>query len=415
MLKVKLFTPKFNNTCFTGLIELSREQDTVREEHKELPLPIKFFKGMLLTIINPREAFLQVKNSPSRVAIVIIPMILIGLTFLQYYVLYRVKMEIPTPFCNERINSFINSMIQIQLVQYVFYMSFGILLALTIFMLGRWTGGYGDFKQGLSVTGYVHVPNVLGLAITILLILSVPTVQTGLINFVGYPVTAPSDYNILLGLKDYIGRDANLTIAMRAYYDIPLNATVSHNGAVIGATKIISGEINITYATTTSGEINKTLKTILLNTMNVDYNTPIVMKNIFNSSEYSMDSNGKEFAFDLTLFLNATYISPVQQNVSIPYVIALKVFNSQGQMESYNITSSFYTEVIQSPDPRPLTSTLNERINTIVQTLLIIVSIWQFLLLAIAFKILHEFKWGKSAVFIIIYAAVKYLLIGLMI
>ncbi|MEM2087626.1 MAG: Yip1 family protein [Thermoproteota archaeon] len=394
---------------------MSREQSTLREEPREPPLPVRFFKTIVLTIINPKEAFLQIKNSPIRLAIVVIPLIILGLTFLQYYTLYKIKMEIPKPFYNERIDSFISSMIQLQLVQYVFYMSFGILLALTIFMLGRWTGGYGDLRQGLSVAGYTHVPNVLGLLITISLILSVPTVQTGLITFVGYPITKPSEYNVIIGLKEYIGQEANLTIAMRAYYDIPLNATISSSGAIIGATKIIAGEINITYTTITSIGINSTGKIVLLNATPLDYNVPVIMKNIFNSSEYSLSNSERDFALDLILFLNATYIFPIQENISIPYIITLKVFNPDAQMETHEIASSFYTEAIQSPDPRPLTGILNEKINSIIQVLLIIVSIWQFLLLAIAFKILHEFKWEKAAIFILIYAAVKYLLIGLII
>jgi len=321
-------------------------------------------------------------------------------------------MDIPAVFYTGQIDSFMNSLIQLRLMQYIILVLFGILLVLLVFISARWVGGYGDFKQGISVTGYVHTPNILGLIIIILLILFTPAVQTSVLTLVGYPISEQPNGNIIIGLRDYVGEESNLTIAMQAYYSIPLNATVSRDGIVMGATKIIDGKINVTYVVATPGGVNKTVKSILLNGTRLDYNTPVIIKNMFDSSDYCVDGCTRRFTVDLTLFLNNSYVSPVQENMSIPYTVTLNVFNTNVEKKSYEIASSFYTQVTQCPDPQPLVSFINEKITPIIQVLLIIISVWQFLLLAIAFKVIHEFQWTKAILLVGAYAVAKYLLLG---
>lgn len=366
---------------------------------------------MLLTIINPKEAFLKVKDSPSLLPLIVIPPILIILTFAQYHVFYRVKMNIPAALYTGQIDSFINSLIQFRLMQYIVIVLFSILLLLLIFSSGRFLGGYGDFKQGISVTGYAHLPNVLGLVIIILLIVSTPPVPTGVLTLVGYPARSQPRDDILIGLRNYTGEDSNLTIRVRGYYSIPLNATI-RSGVIIGATRIVEGEINITYASTTLSGINKTVKRVWLNGTSLNHDTPLIMKNIFDSDDYCEGNCVKRFTVDLTLLLNNTYVSPVQENTSIPYIVALNIYEAGVKTETYGVSSSFYTEVAQCPDPQPLVTLINEKISPIVQVLIIIISIWQFLLFAIALRVIHEFHWVKAILFVGAYAAAKFLLLG---
>jgi hypothetical protein len=389
---------------------LSVEQEGL--EKKEAPASTRFLRQMLLIIINPREAFIQVKDSPSFLPMLIIPPILVALTFTQYYVFYRMKMNIPAAFYTEQIDSFINSLIQLRLMQYIVIVLFSILLMLLIFWSGRFLGGYGDFKQGVSITGYAHLPNFLGLVIIILLFLFIPAVQTSVLTLVGYPIRGQPKDNIVIGLRDYIGEDSNLTMRMMSYYSVPLNATISSGGAIIGATSIVEGEINITYAVTTSTGINKTVKKIWLNGTSLNYNTPLTIRKIFDSGEYCVKNCVKSFTVDLTLFLNNTYVSPVQENMSIPYILVFNVYEAGVKTGTYEVSSSFYTEVAQCPDPKPLVNLINEKISPIVQVLIIAVSIWQFLLLAVALRIIHEFQWVKVILFVGAYAAAKYLLLG---
>jgi hypothetical protein len=367
---------------------------------------------MLLIIINPKEAFIQVKDSPSILSMLVIPPILVLLTFLQYHIFYRIKMDIPAVFYTSQVDSFINSLIQLRLMQYIVIVLFGVLLLLLIFTSGKWVGGYGDFKQCISVTGYVHTPNVLGLVIIILLFLFIPAVPTGVLTLVGYPMGGQPRDNIVVGLKDYIGEESNLTVAVQAYYGVPLNATISRNGTIMGVTKIIEGKINITYAVVSSTGVNKTVKSILLNGTSLGYNTPLTISNMFDSSDYCVWGCTRRFTVDLTLFLNNTYVSQVEENMSIPYVLTLNVFNGDEVVRRYDISSSFYTEVAQCPDPQPLVGFINEKISPIAQVLIVVISIWQFLLLVIALRVIHEFQWTKVILFVAAYAAAKYLLLG---
>ncbi|MCX8183349.1 MAG: hypothetical protein N3F08_02885, partial [Crenarchaeota archaeon] len=120
----------------------------------------------------------------------------------------------------------------------------------------------------------------------------------------------------------------------------------------------------------------------------------------------------KRFTLDLTLFLNNTYVSPVQENMSIPYIILLTIYEAGVKTGTYEVSSSFYTGVAQCPDPKPLVNLINEKISPIVQFLIIIISIWQFLIFAIALRIIHEFQWVKVILFVGAYAAAKFLLLG---
>ncbi|MEM3648445.1 MAG: YIP1 family protein [Thermoproteota archaeon] len=390
---------------------MSVEQEGLKEEKEASPL-LRFLRQMLLIIINPKEAFLKVKDSPSLLPVLIIPPILVILTFAQYYVFYKVKMDIPAVLYTGQIDSFINSLIQFRLMQYIVIVLFSVLLLLLIFSSGRFLGGYGDFKQGISVTGYAHLPNVLGLVLIILLIVSTPAVPTGVLTLVGYPVRAQPKDDIVIGLRDYTGEDSNLTIRVRGYYSIPLNATISSGGIIIGATRIVEGEINITYASATPSGINKTVKHVWLNGTSLNHDTPLIMKSIFDSGDYCIGDCVKRFTVDLTLFLNNTYVSPVQENMSIPYVVALNIYEAGVKTRTYEVSSSFYTEVAQCPDPQPLVNLINEKISPIVQVLIIVISIWQFLLFAIALRVVHEFQWVKAILFVGAYAAAKFLLLG---
>ncbi|MGB9717974.1 MAG: YIP1 family protein [Thermoproteota archaeon] len=390
---------------------MSDGQEGLKKE-EEVPLPARFLRQLLLTIINPKEAFLRVKDSPTFLPVLVIPPVLVALTFAQYYVFYKVKMNIPAALYTGQIDSFINSLIQFRLMQYIVIVLFGILLLLLIFSSGRFLGGYGDFKQGISVTGYTHLPNVLGLVIIILLILSTPPVPTGVLTLVGYPAGQQTKDDIVISLMNYTGEKSNLTLRVRGYYGIPLNATISSGGVIIGATRIVEGEINITYAVATSSGINKTVKRIWLNGTSLNYNTPLIVRNIFDSREYCAGDCAKRLTADLTLLLNNTYVSPVQENMSIPYTVTLNVYDESMKVETHVVSSSFYTGVVQCPDPQPLVNLINERITPIVQVLIIVISIWQFLLLAIALRIIHEFQWVRVVLFVAAYAAAKYLLLG---
>ncbi|MGQ9691573.1 MAG: hypothetical protein ACUVQY_10030, partial [Thermoproteota archaeon] len=125
-----------------------------------------------------------------------------------------------------------------------------------------------------------------------------------------------------------------------------------------------------------------------------------------------MDDCTRKFTVDLILFLNNTYVSPIQENMSIPFILTLNVFGTNMEMKSHEIASTFYTQVAQCPDPQPLINLINEKISPIVQVLIIAISIWQFLLLTIAFRVLHELQWLRAILLVIAYAVIKFLLLG---
>ncbi|MBO3800159.1 MAG: YIP1 family protein [Candidatus Brockarchaeota archaeon] len=384
----------------------------LNEEH-EPSFIVRFFKTMIMTITNPRKGFLQLKDSPNLLAIIVIPLILAGLTFIQYYILYMIKMSIPSRFYTDQISSFLWGWIWYLLIQYVFLLMFSIILASIFFSLGKWAGGYGGLKHSICVSSHAHIPNILGLLTAIFLILLVfPTVKTGIVNYVGYTRTGQPEDNIVLELNNYTGVDSNLTISVSAYYSIPLNATTSYNGAIMDTTEIIDGKIKTTYVERALNGVNATTQIVLLNGTKFGYNIPIKIGNVFNGKVFKFNNT---IRVDLTLFLNNTYILPMQENVSVPYIITLKVFDSEREVKTYDIAASFSTNIFQSPDPRPFFNVLEQRINPVMQALSVIISIWQFGLMIIAFQIIHEIKISRAIIFVAVYAIAKYFLIGFII
>ncbi|MGQ9479335.1 MAG: YIP1 family protein [Thermoproteota archaeon] len=371
-----------------------------------------FINRFILAFIKPQKAFQQIKDFPNLLSIIIIPLMLTGLAFLKYYVFYKFKIIIPTILLTPEIAFFTDSVVQFLVINHLFYLLLGILLALLIFQVGRWLmGGYGDWRQGASVIGYIHVPNVLGMIITILIVLLIPPVETGVVTYVRNASTEVA-YPINIGLYDYITENSNLTVRINLNYEIPIDV-VKYNGNMLkGITKITGGVINFTYITVSPAGLNETIQSIKLENKTLDYNVPIVVEGIeFNISRCT-DNCTEKLILNMILLLNNTYMSPVERNMSIPFIIHLNVVESGLKTKSYDIKSNCYLEIIQIPNPKPLSEVVVEKINPVEQFLTMIVTIWQVFLLAIASKIIHEFEFKKYISLAILYVIIRFLLVG---
>ncbi|MEM2608212.1 MAG: hypothetical protein ABIM44_01795 [candidate division WOR-3 bacterium] len=385
------------------------EEEHLEEEYENYLISFRLFKKIFLRIIkNPKKAFLEVKNYPNILSVVIILPLLAGTIFLQHYILYRIKMIIPSPLYVEQINSFIDSLLLIQPLRYISFMVFSVFLTLAIFMIGGRIGGYGNIKHGISVTGYVYTSNLLGFTAATLLVLSIPAIQTGVLPFIGYPIEGKPNENIVIRLNDYVGENSNLTISFYAHYLVPPEITIQNN-IITESIRIISGEIGdfkseikVEYAVDTSNGINRTVKITSLKDMVFNYSTPLEIKDVF-----SFNDHGKRFKIDLILFLNNTCIFPLKDNISVPYILVLNVFNSNETMKIYEIRSSVYKNVSYYPDPRPFYNIL-----ITIQVFSLVATIWQIILLATSFKVIHEFTLFKTVGIMLLYSIAKLFLIG---
>lgn len=361
-----------------------------------------------MIITNPKKAFQEIKESPNILSPVIILPLLAGAMFLQNYVLYGIKMRIPSSLYTGQIKSFVEGLLLIQPLYYISFMVFSVLLTFIVFIIGGYMGGYGGTKHGLSVTGYVYTFNLLSFIIVTLTILFIPTIHTGVLSFIGYSTEGESSENIVIGLSDYIGKNANLTISFYMHYLIPPTTTIQ-NSIIIEPVRIISeeigdfkSEINIEYTINTSNGVNKTIKTISLKNMVLNYSTPLEIKDAF----FLID-NEKGFKIDLILFLNNTCVFPIEKNVSIPCKLVLNILNSDNTTKTYEIKLNVYKSVSYYPDPRPFHTVL-----VAIQIPSIIATILQIILLTISFKIVHEFTLPKTIGIMMIYSLAKFFLIG---
>lgn len=371
----------------------------------------KFVKRFALSIVNPKKAIEEVKDSPNILPILIFPLILAGLTFLRYYMLFHIKIKVPEPLYSSQLESFFNAMIWISIVQYVFYLLMGLLLVTVFFMLGRWLGGSGDWVQGISAIGYAHTPNILIMLLLVSIIFfSIPTIPTGLVNTIGQLSDSSENKIIIVNLKEYTGVDSNISISLYSKYKIPLNATRGLNNTIIGRTTISNGNINISCYVKTGSEIHKVNKSISLNNTIIDSSTPIVLNNIV----LDMSSNEKNMgmiSLDLTIMLNNTYVTPIPNNLSIPYKMAITFFYPN-EVKTYEISSRFSPDIFQIPDPEPLLSTIGGRINMVEYFLTLIAIVWQTLFLFMSFKMIHDFTSHRAALLIAIYTIIKFFVIG---
>lgn len=382
-------------------------------DSKDLMSPGLFSTIFLMIIINPKKAFQEIKDRPNILSLVIILPLLAGAIFLQNYVLYGIKMRIPSPLYIEQIKSAIEELLLIQPLYYISLMMVpSIFLTFIVFMIGGYIGGYGSSKHGLSVTGYVYTFNLLGFIITTLVVLFLPTIQTGIFSFIGYlPIESRPNENIVIGLNDYIEKNANLTISFYAHYLITPTTTIQ-DGILTEPIRIISeeigkfrSEINIEYTVSTSNGVNRTVKTIPLKDVVINYNTPLEIKDAF-----SIIDSEKGFKIDLILFLNNTCIFPIKKNISIPCKFVLSIIDSNNTTKTYEIKLDACKTVLYYPDPRPLYTIL-----IVIHISSIITTIWQVILLTISFRIIHEFTLFKTIGIMILYSFIKLLLIGFVI
>lgn len=372
-----------------------------------------FVKRLVLVITNPKTALLKIKDSPNILPIIVVPLLLIVLTFLRYYILFKVKLVVPEFLFSPQIERFMSSMVQFQVFQYTSYLFFGIVLTLLFFMLVKWIGGYGEWTHNASVIGYSYAPNLIGLLILVSLFLSFPTVETGLVNYIGHPYTDKAFFSI--NLDEYVGKKSNLTVTVCAEYKIPLNTTKCANNTLKGQTRITRGEVNFTYVVMDTEDFNMSSRIVQLDNMSLDYNIPVVLRDIdFNLTNHCTDSCANKFTVNMIMFLNNTYLSPVEDNISIPYVIFLNIFYPNG-IKSYEINSSLSAEILQLPDAEPFVEMLVEKTSSHILELFltIVVFIWQAIILTMALVVIHEFSWKKSVSIITVCILIKIMLIGL--
>ncbi|MDW8033837.1 MAG: Yip1 family protein [Nitrososphaerota archaeon] len=374
----------------------------------------KFVKRLVLSIISPRKAIEEIKESPNLLPILILPLILAGLTFLRYYTIFYLKIKVPEPLFNPQLETFFNAMIWINIVQYVFYLLMGLLLVTVFFMLGKWLGGSGDWVQGVSAIGYAHTPNILAMLLLIIILLSyVPIVPTGLVNTVGQFSEDHRNKRIIVDLKKYTGIDSNISVSLHLQYKIPLNATKGLNNTIIGKSSVSRGILNISYYMITIYGTHMVNKRISLNDNIIDSNTPLVLNNImFNlSNNYKDEKYAEKVFLDLIILLNNTYVSPIPHNLSIPYKIIID-FCYQNETKTYEIGSNFYPDIVQIPDPEPFLNVIRERTSMIEYFLTLLAIIWQTFFLIISFKMIHDFTWHKTALLIAAYIVIKFFVIG---
>lgn len=373
----------------------------------------KFVKRFALSIINPRKAIEEIKDSPNILPILILPLILAGLTFLRYYLIFHIKIRVPEPLYSSQLESFFNAMIWISIVQYVFYLLMGLLLVTVFFMLGRWLGGNGDWVQGVSAIGYAHTPNALIMILLVSIIFfSIPTIPTGLVNTIGQLSGSSENKIIIVDLKRYAGIDSDISISLYLQYKIPLNATRGSNNTIIGRSTISEGNINVSYSMRTGNEIRTVNKSISLKNTVIDSNTPVVLSNVvLNVSGNYGEKNIEKISLDLTILLNNTYASPIPNNLSIPYKMTITFFYPN-DVKTYEVSSRFYPDVFQIPDPEPLLNMVGGKINMVEYFLTVIAMVWQTLFLFMSFKMIHEFTSYKAALLIAIYTVVKFFVIG---
>jgi hypothetical protein len=388
---------------------LADKQEIVDEKPKKSVFTFSKLKSIFMTAINPQTMLLHLKDSPITILVFIVPLILIGLKSLQFYLLLKVKLTVPSVFFTKQMDSLLNTLFFDSVKYYSSFIFFGFLIALIIFMVGTWRGGSGGWSNGMAAIGYVYTPNVVGLAVITILLLSFPTVQTSVLTTIGNPNLSQAGSNIVVNMKDYTGEDANLTIAIYAEYKIPLSANKSEEGVITGET-VLSGLLDFTYAFKTLKGFNKTTQTVKLDNISMSYTTPIVVDKVeFNKDEDCTENCIRKLIINVVLFLNNTYTSPVLENMSIPYIITLDAYKSNSNVETHTISSSFNTEVMQFPDFQPL-STIMSNFNLLMMIITIVVNAWHLFLFVYAVKIIHDFGWSKSLIFTGAYIASRFII-----
>ncbi|MGQ9479332.1 MAG: hypothetical protein ACUVQ0_04820 [Thermoproteota archaeon] len=386
---------------------MSGELETRDEKNNEASNSYNF-KNMLLSVISFENMLRYIKTSPKIIFLFITPPMLLALRFIHLYILLRVKIIFPQLFVPQAY-PYMDALLFDAIKYYGSYVFFCFLVALIIFRLGVWVGGSGEWRQIMSATGFVYLPNVIGLIVLIVHSLTFPVFQTNIITTVGYSPDVTQmgysmyrDYDIMVDMRNYTVANSSLKITIYAEYETPLNVTIGESGRIEGETRV-NGQLNLEYSFTNGSTLVRSVK---FENISLNYDVPIVIRNI-NLNYSGINEN---LIIDMMLFLNNTYASTIGENFSIPYILTITVSEPNLGTRSHEVKSSFYTLIQRFPNIKPLYNFMKE-FDSSMQILTLIVYALHFLLYASAIRIIHEFRWVKSILFTVFYVGFHLLLL----
>ncbi|MGQ9515219.1 MAG: hypothetical protein ACUVTL_09290 [Thermoproteota archaeon] len=424
-------------------LELSEDE---LEREAQTPYVTRTFKRIGLMIIDPIRAMRFVGYAPDWAIVIVILGLVMGFNYLQYYMLFKYKMDVPAAFHSAVIDG-----VTTFIINWYFSGSFvatgiSILIGLGIIAgLTRALGGVGTIKQTAIGVFYANIGRVLVTTVMLIMILATPAVTTpvetagtgkatfifdtpsGKINstmsiIFNYTIPPDSSTEPLPDVSStrVIGR-ADLTL--RVWYYVSIDGE-----AMIFPT--LDGEVN--NRTSLSVNYSSIIKEgyVQINELSekdiivIDWSTP---KNVSTTKKANIE--GK-----VSLPINLTYIIPGEDNSTLPVwaswiydpttrqkVLVFKIplqasfiiTDFRGRKIEKVVNTVAFFNVTQVPQGQYFSRIFFSGPTTLIfGSLGYIALIWQALLFAVLARTIHELSWPKSAACSITYLAVV-LLIGM--
>ncbi len=428
-----------------GLLGMSEDE---LEREAQTPYVTRTLKRMALMIVDPLRAMKFISYAPDWAIVLVVLGLVMGFNYLQYYVLFKYKMEVPAAFRSAVVDGITNFIVNWYFSGAFVATGFSILIGLGIIAgLTRALAGVGTIKQTAIGVFYANIGRVLATSVMLIIILAKPAVVT--------PVETAGVGKATMIIDTPSGK-VNSTIQIIFNYTIPLDSSTVplpdvSSTMVLGKTDLtlralyyvsIDGESMVFPTIDPNGEIlNRTSLSVNYSSIEKEGYVSInkLSENDAIAFDWSTPRNAtiaKKVRIEakMLLPLNLTYIIPGEENYTlpvwaswvydpatrqkvlvfkIPLNISFLISDDKGKMTRILTATVAFFNVTQAPQGQYFSRTFfSEPTTSIFSSLGYVALIWQAILFAVVARIVHELSWIKSAVCSFAYLGIV-LLIGM--
>jgi len=405
------------------------------EREAQSPYVMRTLKRIALTIFDPFRAMRFIAYAPDWGIVLFVMGLITGLGYLQYYLLFKFKMDVPANFQSsevEGVRSFI--------INWYFsgaFVATGLSIVISLAMmvlLTRALSGTMMLKQTSIGVFYANIGRVLVTVVMVLVIALNPAVVT--------PIETAGSGMATVVLDTPSG-ELSTTMTIYFNYTVPLDASTApmpdvQSSTIYGPTDL---ELQVNYSVIIGGErlifTANNGTSVLINYSSIAGKGMVPIRRLdqgvstgfrWTIPEGSLANKGIEVDTAFVLPLHLTYIIPGAENASLPtwaswvydtvsrqtilvYKIPLNasywITDGNGMTTQYEAYATVYFNATQVPQGQYFSRIFfSGIIPSLFSSMGYFALVWQALLFVVVARIVNELSWPKSAACSAVYLVV---------
>lgn len=426
------------------ILEISEEE---LEKEAQSPYVSRTLKRIALTIADPFRAMRYIAYSPDWGIVLFVMGLLTGLSYLQYYLIFKYKMTIPANFQSTEIEGVRNFIVNWYFSGAFVATGLSIVIGLAIMvLLTRALSGTMMAKQTAIGVFYANIGRTIVTSIIVLVIVASSPVVTPI------DISGRGTTNIILNTPS--GK-LNTTMTVEFNCTVPLNASTVplpdvQSSTINGPTDL---ELMVNYTTSIDGKqiifetMNQTGQLINSTTLSVNFSSikgkgmePVdrLDQGVATTFKITLPEEslahlkikGVEAQYNLPLYLmylipgadNSTmptwaswvYDPSSRQNIMVfrvPLNVSYWITDSSGRRVNLMTTAEVLFDVTHVPEGQYFSRRFfSGSVPTLFSGMGYFALIWQVLLFAVVARVVNELSWIKSVTCTAVYLAITLVL-----